>query len=502
MFRNLKSFVAGCESKLWAILCTGVLFMVSAMPITDAEAGGHQWAAERVSQSYTEVYMRPEADMTFVVSFKNIGTSPWHNNTLRRGYVALNVREKSQFEHRYWRDWEHPCVIQQPQVNPGQEGTCRFAFKAPSALGAYTLKLELAAEKVAWIEGGVFELPVVVTLDPAGDRAVREEAASGGRLETSADMTVSSNDLADISDLANTPALPAPVSIVEPLDFRVGLFYRDESVSVTNAGLFRLTDPNGNVIAEYGGGTIVTVSYQGGVYHVTTPAGTVTYGHYLRFVPGDGNAEGVFELTNVDNRPAWNPNINENKFRGIIEYRFNPPTGRIWTINELSLEAYMLGIGEIGERAPADALKTTAVAARGYAYDMYRANSKYNGFFHVANSQSDQLFGGYNHEVNRPNFVGAVKATQGEMVAYEGNPVITPYFSQSKGYTRGWHEIWGGKAKPWLMGVTVPCDEGQRGIGHGVGLSQQASICMAQEGMGYQDILKFFYTGTTVLKFY
>ena len=36
------------------------------------------------------------------------------------------------------------------------------------------------------------------------------------------------------------------------------------------------------------------------------------------------------------------------------------------------------------------------------------------------------------------------------------------------------------------------------GYGHGVGMSQNAANEMAKDGMGYKEILKFFYPGTTV----
>ena len=36
------------------------------------------------------------------------------------------------------------------------------------------------------------------------------------------------------------------------------------------------------------------------------------------------------------------------------------------------------------------------------------------------------------------------------------------------------------------------------GYGHGAGMSQNGAQGMAKEGMGYEDILKFFYDGVTV----
>jgi stage II sporulation protein D len=38
------------------------------------------------------------------------------------------------------------------------------------------------------------------------------------------------------------------------------------------------------------------------------------------------------------------------------------------------------------------------------------------------------------------------------------------------------------------------------GYGHGVGMSQYGALGMAQEGYGYKDILKYYYSGTEIKK--
>ena len=38
------------------------------------------------------------------------------------------------------------------------------------------------------------------------------------------------------------------------------------------------------------------------------------------------------------------------------------------------------------------------------------------------------------------------------------------------------------------------------GYGHGVGMSQNGANRMAQQGMGYEEILKFFYEGIDIQK--
>ena len=39
-----------------------------------------------------------------------------------------------------------------------------------------------------------------------------------------------------------------------------------------------------------------------------------------------------------------------------------------------------------------------------------------------------------------------------------------------------------------------------KGYGHGVGLSQYGAVNMAKEGKGYEEILQFYFPGTTLVK--
>jgi stage II sporulation protein D len=41
-----------------------------------------------------------------------------------------------------------------------------------------------------------------------------------------------------------------------------------------------------------------------------------------------------------------------------------------------------------------------------------------------------------------------------------------------------------------------------RGFGHGIGLCQFGAMGMSENGYDYRDILRFYYRGTSVLRFY
>jgi peptidoglycan hydrolase-like amidase len=63
--------------------------------------------------------------------------------------------------------------------------------------------------------------------------------------------------------------------------------------------------------------------------------------------------------------------------------------------------------------------------------------------------------------------------------------------------------VWaGGSNYPWLKSVPVPQDEGRTLWGHGVGMSATGALGMAEESQNYVQILKHFYTGVEIMKYY
>jgi peptidoglycan hydrolase-like amidase len=117
----------------------------------------------------------------------------------------------------------------------------------------------------------------------------------------------------------------------------------------------------------------------------------------------------------------------------------------------------------------------------------------------------DQLYLGVVSEAMMPRFVEAARATRGEMVTYENEIVITPYFGNSNGRTKSWTQVWGGQPKPWLVSVEAEYDRarGRRQLGHGVGMSQRdASIRAEKEGIDYRAILTHYYTGVEIERVY
>jgi len=183
-----------------------------------------------------------------------------------------------------------------------------------------------------------------------------------------------------------------------------------------------------------------------------------------------------------------------------MELNYYEPNNNVWLIEELPLEQYLRGLGETSNNSAPEFQKALVVAARNYAYFVHSIGGKY-ALFDVETGAADQVYRAYGSETIRPNVVAAVAATAGQMVTYNGDIVVTPYFSRSDGRTRAWGEVWNG-SKPWLVSVPAPHDVGQTLWGHGVGMSASDALGWANDGKTYDWILKYFYTGTVLKKIY
>jgi stage II sporulation protein D len=142
-------------------------------------------------------------------------------------------------------------------------------------------------------------------------------------------------------------------------------------------------------------------------------------------------------------------------YRGRMEFRPDTFAG-INAINAVPLEQYVAGVvaRESPSSWPLEALKAQAVAARTYAVTTSKAG---DGFEQYADTRS-QVYGGVAAETASTN--QAVAETSGQVVTYEGEPVVTFFFSTSGGMTENVENTnLGTEPKPWLKGVEDPYDD-------------------------------------------
>jgi stage II sporulation protein D len=142
-------------------------------------------------------------------------------------------------------------------------------------------------------------------------------------------------------------------------------------------------------------------------------------------------------------------------YRGAIDFSPGAFSG-VDAINSLSLDTYLRGVvpDESPPSWPLEALKAQAVAARTYAV----ATMKPGAGFDVYPDTRSQVYGGVAAEVASTNT--AIAETRGEVVTYEGAPVVTYFFSTSGGRTEDVENTpLGNEPQPWLKSVDDPYDD-------------------------------------------
>lgn len=164
------------------------------------------------------------------------------------------------------------------------------------------------------------------------------------------------------------------------------------------------------------------------------------------------------------------------------------------TIKEIELEDYIKCVvaSEIGN-ASLEACKAQAVACRTFAVQRGVLDGK---------TISDDASKAQAFRADRTNYKNcnaAVDATKGQVLTY-GGKYIGAYFSHSNGgRTYSCEEVWGSKRNyliarkdEWTIA------SGVKKNGHGIGLSQAGAKYAGEHGIGYREILSFYYPYTTL----
>ncbi len=123
-------------------------------------------------------------------------------------------------------------------------------------------------------------------------------------------------------------------------------------------------------------------------------------------------------------------------FNGVNFEKKGNITMKVQGYSDMALEQYMLGIYEVPDSWPMEALKAQAVAARSYAlaYTNNGANS-------ICTTQDCQVYKGGN---KGGNWEQAVKQTEGEVMVNGGQVIKAWYSSTDGGYTHTSADVFGG----------------------------------------------------------
>ena len=125
-------------------------------------------------------------------------------------------------------------------------------------------------------------------------------------------------------------------------------------------------------------------------------------------------------------------------------------------VNELPLEDYVAGtlLGEVPEGFGDAVLRAQAVAIRTYA--LHRRAASRSPDYDVEASTRSQVYLGLAGESRAAR--EAVDDTRGQILTFEGEPILAAFHSAAGGRTATAAEVWG-RAVPYLVSVGVPGEE-------------------------------------------
>lgn len=437
--------------------------------VANSETSGY--GAELTVTSASKIKILAGKSILFTAVFKNTGSQTWANFGLVTPDVQL-ASAGSDFKHPSWNGTRLAYSDGQ-FVKPGDVAVVDFSLTAPVTNGLHTARFQLEANGID-VPGGVVEIPVEVT---------------GGSPE-----------------IANAPikeSLPPAIQMVDQPNIRVGVLIVDDEVEnkvtiTSHESDFVIKDINGNLLVELKKDQLVTAYFENLRYYFDAGRGLEQSSYGLRFEPAIQGA--VMSIENFDRRLTRGAVYADNTFRGVLEYRHNDSKNREWVINELPIEFYLRGLAETSDAHPVEMNRAQVVVARTYAYFyMTREGKRANEFMDLNSTPSDQLYQGYGREARSPLITRAVMDTAGQIVTFNKEVAITPYYARSNGATKDWSAVWWGD-QPHAKSVVVACDAGKTEWGHGVGMPQSGANCLAKDGMTFDQIVKYFFTGVEIYK--
>ena len=413
------------------------------------------------------------------VQFENTSKVSWDAQKFPLALSVGDLKSLSSFTDSSWTDNKTPCQIaSKSKIKPKQKFSCSVAFKAPDTPGSYRETFFVSAKDLGAISSSRFALNFAVL----------------PKIETTAPRFVAG----------------------EPI-IRGGLFSKNKETQFKANDILDLIDSTGAVILTVNQSSLISVApINAASFSVSTENQTVNISSPARFAPR--NQTTVSEITTFERRPAWNTTLNDNLFRGTIEFRLLPNSTTYWAIEEVALEEYLRGIAEVSDGDNPIYLKTMMIASRTYAAFLNIYKTKHKTEVYDINMTTDQVYRGYNLELRAPNTTKAVLETEGQILIHpyavdEKNPqgiIVASYSSGTDGKTRRWCEVWKcadpKNDYPWAMATDDPLGIIPNALtlsgNHMVGLSGKGARAMAGQGKTVEEILKYYYTRTEIKKLY
>ncbi|MEK7523734.1 MAG: SpoIID/LytB domain-containing protein [Patescibacteria group bacterium] len=398
---------------------------------------------EIVGRNDPPALLKPGKKAQAWIQLKNTGNITWKRtgkNRVMLGTSHPQDRASSFFKNKY-----RVAQLKEKEVKPGQTGTFVLNIMAPKSPGTYLEYFQPVMEKVMWMKDTGMHFTMTVE------------------------------------------------GVEKPL--RVALSFSGKNPQIKSEDGMKAYG-GGKLLHEFGKNELVTVaSLKKGGYRIRTKTEHWDTTSPPRFEPL-GNK--ILTLANYENHPAWNTALNDNTYRGILEVQ--KIDGGLRVISELPLEDYLKGLGEVSNGDPKEKIKTIIIMARSYAKYYRDLKRKFPGKPYDLDDDPDhtQKYIGYSLEARSPNITAAVQETTGQIVKYQGKPILTPYFSQSDGRTRSAEEVWGWKDTPYLISVPDEFCMEKKLKGHGVGLSGCGATELANQGKTATEIIQYYLKGVEI----
>ncbi|MBI5413493.1 SpoIID/LytB domain-containing protein [Candidatus Peregrinibacteria bacterium] len=398
---------------------------------------------ELIGRSNPPTTMRRGKTATAWVMLKNTGNFTWKNSGQNR--VSIGTSRPDDRKSSLFGGKTRIGRLVPKEVKPGETGKFIFKLTTPKSPGIYTEYFRPVVEGVGWMA------------------------------DTGMHFTV------------NIEGKEKPV--------RVALSFNEKNAQISSATGMSLLKGK-RLVTTFDKGEIATVTLlKDGKYSIKKEDKKFILESPPRFIPREN---GILTLVNFENSPAWNKELNDNLFRGILEIQ--KVDGKLKVINELQVEDYLKGIAEVSNGDPIEKIKTIIILARSYAKYYRDIGRKFPGKPYDLDDDPDhtQKYIGYGLEMRSPDIVNAVEQTTGKIVTYQGKPVLTPYFNQSDGRTRSAKEAWNRDDLPYLQSVPDTFCKTTKLKGHGVGLSGCGATKLAKLGKKAEEIIKYYYKGIEI----
>ncbi len=158
-------------------------------------------------------------------------------------------------------------------------------------------------------------------------------------------------------------------------------------------------------------------------------------------------------IGDVSIEPGTDPiHVNGQPYRGSMLLRRHNES--IQVINLLTVDEYLLSVvpGEIPANWDRESLKAQAVAARTFTYYHLASGKNRDAIYDLDATAATQVYRGMIDE--KPQTTEAVRATAGQIMVYDGRPILAYFHSTCGGKTVDDRYVWAQSSMPYLQGTT------------------------------------------------